>query len=953
MTSASMTEKKLCCSLSENGLCFHTVVDNLPGFAYSYKLYPDGKQKFLFASSNVFEIYGLDAITIQEDLARLRLSFHSEDLEAFEKNILLSAATMQPFHAIFRYFHPTKGLVWLETRSQPMKQEDGSVVWHGITLDITFQKSIELQLEDAFKFTEEIINTIPDLLFEIDREGNYLNAWSQSPFLQKTKKDLIGKNIKETLSSDAVHIAFLALEEVDKKGSSCGYTYSMDGKWFELSISKKESTSTYLALARDVTMRKETEKALLQTTTHLRAILHTIPDMVWLKDMEGRYLACNYAFEMLFGAKESDIIGKTDYHFVDKALADFFRKKDLETIGIKGLYTYEEEIVYKKTGENAILEVRKTPVFCEDGRCLGVLGTAKDITQKKALELLLQQKEIRLKEAQRIAKLGSWDLLFPELQFHLSDELYEILHLDRTEQILSFDHFLNLIHPEDRARFDKLVHESIQTNKPYDTLHRILVHDSSKYIYEHAETIYDNEGRPVKMVGIMQDITELKQAEHQIEFLAHYDTLTGLPNRSLAIHKIEQAIESSKDNRTKVALLHVDIDGFKAINDSLGYHMGDIVIQTLSKRLTENLKEIDTISRQGGDEFLIIVTDIEAIDDFSNTLVRLIKKLNEPIDAHSHSFAATVSMGIALFPDDGNTFETLLQKADTAMRKAKESGGNTYCFFTEEMNQEIFEYLCIQNDLKKALVQQQFVLYYQPQIHLECNTVGGAEALLRWNHPEKGLIPPMKFIPIAESSGLILDIGTWVIYEACHQAARWHQEGLNITIAVNISAVQFKHGNLEDVVIKALESSGLNPHFLELELTESLLIQDTENVFSTIKRLKSLGIKLSLDDFGTGYSSLSYLKRFAVDKLKIDRSFVRDILKDQEDNVIVKTIIQMAKSLNLRTIAEGVEKKEIVDVVQDYGCDEIQGFYFAKPMPNDEFVAYCAQMPACTCKNDV
>jgi EAL domain-containing protein (putative c-di-GMP-specific phosphodiesterase class I) len=301
-----------------------------------------------------------------------------------------------------------------------------------------------------------------------------------------------------------------------------------------------------------------------------------------------------------------------------------------------------------------------------------------------------------------------------------------------------------------------------------------------------------------------------------------------------------------------------------------------------------------------------------------------------------------MSIGISIYPDDGDNFEVLLQRADTALYKAKESGKNTFCFFKEHMNTEIMTNLQTQCELKVALENNEFILYYQPQIDTISNKVCGVEALIRWNHPLRGLVPPMDFIPIAESSGLILQIGEWVINHACFQAAKWSQNGIDITMAINISAIQFKRGNIEEVVKKALAKSRLNPNLLELELTESILIHDTENVLQSIKRLKAIGVKLSIDDFGTGYSSLSYLKRFAVDKLKIDQSFVRGILHNQEDAAIVRAVVQMAKSLNLRTIAEGIESENILQILSEYGCDELQGYYFSKPIPHnlcEEFIS--------------
>ena len=930
------------CLLNQTGLCLHTIIDNLPGFAYSYKLFPDGSQKFLFASDAIKSVYGLDAQAIKDNLQILRQSFHPDDLKLFEKKILFSAQTLQPFYAIFRYYHPTKGLIYLETRSHPYMQEDGSIVWHGITLDITSKKKIEIQLQDSLAFTKSVIEAIPDLLFEVDREGNYLNAWSQNLLLQDTKKELIGKNIKDILSPDSFSTAMLALDEVDKLGTSNGHTYSLDGRWFELSISKKQSSNTYLALSRDITSRKNTEEALRQSATQLSSLLNTIPDLVWMKDTDGKYLTCNHAFENFFGLDLEKIKGKTHTQLEENIFAHSLEEYDLEIISKGLLKTIEEKIECKKTGKSCFFETRKAPVYDEQRNILGVLGIAKNITQKKELQLQLQQKELRLKEAHRIAKLGTWELTFPELKFYLSEELYDILGIDKTEQIYSYDHFLNIIHPEDKSRVDMLVYDAVCTKKPYDAIHRLLMNNKLiKYVYEHAETLYDTDGKPLKMIGIMQDITEQKQAEHRIDFLSHHDTLTGLPNRALAIDRLEQALIYAKRNKTKIALLHIDIDGFKTINDSLGYHMGDAIIKAVANKLQENLKETDTISRQGGDEFLVILPDINDADNISTIATRLIKKLNEAIIVDSHSLSSTVSMGIALSPDDGENFETLLQKADTAMHKAKESGGNAYCFFAEHMNKEITEHLSFVQDMKQALFKNEFELYFQPQIDLQTNQICGTEALLRWNHPTKGFIPPMSFIPIAESSGLIIQIGEKVIHDACHQAALWNKEGIECNIAVNISAIQLQRGNLEEIIKEALRLSGLHPSCLELELTESVLIKDTEQTLQSIKRLKNLGIKLSIDDFGTGYSSLAYLKRFAVDKLKIDKSFIQDIAEDQENIAIVQAIIQIAKSLGLKTIAEGVETLEIVELVKHYECDEVQGYFYAKPMPYDAFVEYC------------
>ncbi len=455
------------------------------------------------------------------------------------------------------------------------------------------------------------------------------------------------------------------------------------------------------------------------------------------------------------------------------------------------------------------------------------------------------------------------------------------------------------------------------------------------------------EGQAPRFVTMASDISERQTAQKQIEFLAYHDVLTRLPNRLLAKDHLEQAILVAERENSKVALLFIDLDKFKTINDSLGHAIGDSLLKGVSIRLRECLRDIDTLSRQGGDEFLIVLNNMRDTESVTVVAEKILERMEEPFEIDHHELEISLSIGIAVYPDDGKDFDTLLKQADTAMYQAKESGRNTHRFHTEQMNIDAVEHLRMRNGLRHALEHGEFVLHYQPQISLATGAVIGAEALIRWHHPELGMVPPGRFIPIAEDSGLIVPIGEWVLREACLQAVAWHKAGLpELLVAVNLSAVQFKRGDVEKSVTRALAESGLNPALLELELTESILIKDTEKVLATVGRLKSLGVKLSIDDFGTGYSSLSYLKRFNVDKLKIDQSFVRDMADDPNDAAIVSAIIQMAKSLNLTTIAEGVEDERQLALLRLQHCDEVQGYHFARPMPADEFENFMAKHPA-------
>ena len=451
----------------------------------------------------------------------------------------------------------------------------------------------------------------------------------------------------------------------------------------------------------------------------------------------------------------------------------------------------------------------------------------------------------------------------------------------------------------------------------------------------------DADGRVMSCVVIKEDITEREEARQRIEQLAFHDALTGLPNRLLLRDRFGRVQALASRMHSRVAMMYLDLDRFKTINDSLGHPIGDILLQDVVARLKTCVRESDTISRQGGDEFIILLGDVRDGDAVSRVADKIHQRMAEPFEVEGHLLSTSFSIGVALFPDDGEDFDLLLQKADTAMYHAKEAGRNAHRFFTEQMNEKAVERLQLETRLRMALENKEFVLHYQPQIDLCSGAIIGVEALIRWRCPEGELISPGRFIPVAEESGLIVPIGNWVLGEACRQTREWQKAGLApFVVAVNLSAAQFRRHDLINNVINALVLSDLDSQWLELELTESIMIRDAEATLDTVRRLKALGVKLSVDDFGTGYSSLAYLKRFAVDKLKIDQSFVRDLVGDPEDAAIVRAIIQMAHSLKLKTIAEGVESEAQSELLREFQCDEIQGYWLTRPMPADELADF-------------
>ncbi len=442
----------------------------------------------------------------------------------------------------------------------------------------------------------------------------------------------------------------------------------------------------------------------------------------------------------------------------------------------------------------------------------------------------------------------------------------------------------------------------------------------------------------VNVLSVATDITERKLAEKHIHHLATHDVLTNLPNRVLFNDRVNYILLQCSQTNGFFAILNLDLDRFKTINDTLGHELGDKLLQRVAERLVSNLSVNDTVSRQGGDEFSIVLSSIKSVEEAGHIAGQLLQVLSQPFTIETHELHIGGSIGISFFPEDGRDVMSLVCHAEIAMYRAKERGRNKYEFYTQDMNEKALERLTLENNLRRAVEREEFLLYYQPKINLNTGKVIGAEALIRWRHPEIGLIPPGKFIPLAEESGLILPMGEWTIKEACRQMKEWEKEGLTqLKIAVNLSAAQFYQKNLIQIIESNLQMVQLDPQYFELEITESMMMHEPENVILLLNRLKQLHIHLSIDDFGTGYSSLSYLKRFPIDTLKIDQSFIRDLLTNNDDKAIVNALIAMAHSLELNVVAEGVETKEQADFLKQRQCNEVQGFYFSKPLPAEEF----------------
>jgi predicted signal transduction protein with EAL and GGDEF domain/CheY-like chemotaxis protein len=557
----------------------------------------------------------------------------------------------------------------------------------------------------------------------------------------------------------------------------------------------------------------------------------------------------------------------------------------------------------------------------------------------------------RLAKTQELAKLGNWQVDLIRNNFFCSPQASQLLGLNGFGSPVPYNEFFSTVIPQDRERVKQTIDNAIRLNKTFHVNYRIVhLNGTQKHILNQGETLLNENNLSEIMLGVVQDVSQLKQAEEEIRYLAFYDGLTGLANRILFLDRLDMEIKKAKRDNHRFALLFLDLDQFKVINDTFGHHTGDRLLKNVADALKNNIRGIDTatrfgkdfsdslIARLGGDEFTIMLSNIKTPENAAIVARRLLKELSTTHHIEGHEMSVTTSIGISVFPDDGHNPDILLKNADSAMYLAKKNGRNKYQFYEESLNQVVMERFNIEKDLLTALKREEFVLFYQPKVNLQDRRIVGAEALIRWMHPQKGMIAPNRFIPIAEESNLIIDINKWVLQAACQQHNEWIDAGLPpVCIALNLSGYRFAEQDIVQSAIRIFEKAHLNPKNFELEITENILMQNTDEIIATLKQIKDLSFSIAIDDFGTGYSSLRYLTIFPVDTIKIDRSFVMGATMQTNNRIIIKAIIAMGHSMGKKIVAEGIETEEQFHMLKKYGCDEAQGYFFKPPVQADEF----------------
>lgn len=563
-------------------------------------------------------------------------------------------------------------------------------------------------------------------------------------------------------------------------------------------------------------------------------------------------------------------------------------------------------------------------------------GPIEDICDCRQMGGLIEDR-VRPVQTQWIAQLGNWSYDLNTNELVCSEENYEILDVEPETFAPSYENFIELVHPEDRSFVKESIEKVILQKKINNIEHRVVLKDGRvRFLHQIVRVVYDKEGQPIRILGTVQDITSLKQQEQQIRKLSYYDQLTGLPNRVMFLKEIDCLTMLKCAKHKDFAVLLLDLDRFKIVNDSLGHEKGDLLLKAIAKRLEYNIiTDVYNIYRLGGDEFAIIINEIDLVEKIAKQVMDII---SEPFMIGGHQIFITTSIGIAHYPENGHSGNALIKNADAAMYQAKEMGKNQFIYYTADINERAIDRLFLENELRNAIERQEFDLHYQRQVDASGDNIIVAEALLRWRHPEMGLISPDNFIPLAEELGLIVPIGEWVIRTACLQNRSWQEEGFPpIKIAVNISIRQFQRDDFVQMVEEILREAELEAKYLELEITESIAMYNIDHVMSVLDQLKRLGVSVAIDDFGTGYSSLNYLKELSIDVLKIDKTFINRVPNEQKNAAIVESIINMAHNLDLKVVAEGVETEEQLSFLKACKCNLMQGFLFNRPVPPELF----------------
>ncbi|HEU5250862.1 MAG TPA: PAS domain S-box protein [Thermoanaerobaculia bacterium] len=812
---------------------------------------------------------------------------------------------------------------------------EGPPIFTGYIHDISERKRAEAALresEERFRVAAQIST---DLVYEWDlRSGEVLYLHNRAPsphhfpatqeewekIVHPDDRERVVGSIRRTLDSDRPF--FEEYRVVLADGSvrvRIGY-----GKVLR---DHNGRPVKWIGVDKDVTERRRTETALKESEQKLRTLVGNVPVVLFAVDRNGTFMHSEGKGLEALGLKPGEVVGQS----VWQVYQEFPEVLDHMRRALSG----DAHTATVRIGELAF-ETRYAPYRDVDGRVAGVIGVATDVTEQRRAEHAVRASESRYRTLFERNLAGVFRITLDGKILECNEAFARIFGYSSPSDALHQPALDFYLHPGDRSTFIKRIQERKSVSN-YEMFARRR-DGTPVWVLENATLVDGPDGPGTTIEGTVIDITERKRAEEQVRHLAFHDALTGLPNRLLFNDRLAVAVAQAHRNDQTLAILYLDLDRFKVINDSLGHTIGDELLRRVADRLRACVREEDTVARLGGDEFIILAPRVESERGAETVARKILAAIRLPFAVEDRDFFLTTSIGVSLYPGDGVNPEALVQSADAAMYRAKEQGRDNFQLYTPAMTAQAIDRLSLENRLRQALHNEELVLYYQPIVDLQDGRVRAAEALLRWRHPERGLLPPAEFITLAEISGLISPIGQWVMQTACEQIREWQALGHpRFAVSVNLSPRQFQQADLASQVADALGASGIDASCLELEITESNAMENAELTIATLWDLRRLGVGIALDDFGTGYSSLNYLKRFPIDRVKLDQSFVRDVVTNSEDAAIVRAVIAMAHTLRLVVTAEGVENADQLSFLRQNRCDEMQGFLFSPPVAADEF----------------
>ena len=788
-----------------------------------------------------------------------------------------------------------------------------------------------------------LFNAFPSLVWCADGEGG-------CSFVNQAWADYTGRGLE--LAQGAGWLESVHPEDRDALGRQWSEAFglrrrlesefrlrSADGEYGWVHHSAEPVTDSvgrlagYLGTCHDISERRDAELAARARAQEIRLLADNVPVLIAHFTPELRCLFANKAYATTWGWSVDSVIGHTVEEIIG---AEGYREIEphIRRVLQGETVTYERAIKAAE-GAQRVLEVNLLPQLGEAGEVQSAFVLITDITRHRLSELEVRESEERLRKFSDATHEG---IVFHEdgIITDCNDAGLRLIGY-RYDELVGRP-VLDFVPPDARDSVFNSIRQGYE--RPYEAA--IQHKDGTRIAVELTGKVMPYKGKHYRMT-VIRDIRDRKAAEARIQFLAHHDTLTGLPNRVLLMDRLEFILASARRRQSMVGILFIDLDNFKTVNDSLGHAAGDALLRLTATRIEGSLRSVDVVSRLGGDEFLVVLPDLENEQSPVPVAEKLLEAVSEPVTLEGQSLSVSPSIGITVYPRDGASAETLIRNADAAMYLAKDRGRSNFQFFSERLSQAAFNTLSLETRLREAIREEAFELHYQPQVRVDTGKLVGMEALIRWPQREGPPVMPNDFIPIAEQRGLIMPIGAWVLRQACRQNRMWQLAGLpRIPVAVNLSAVQFKQKNLVEEVERVLAETGLDAPCLEFELTESMLMEETPDLMRTLDGLRVLGVRLAIDDFGTGHSSLAHLKRFPLDKLKIDRSFVRDIATDPDDRAITAAIVDIARAMAITSIAEGVESEAQLDFLLSRGCDEMQGFLASPPMPAAEAAEWLA-----------